>query len=291
MKFERKKIGIISVIELKSWRVKALYMVLLVFMMIVALTCLLPPLWVMLSSFKTTAEFSQIPARLFPEHIDLSKIARVWKKTNFLRAYGATFIMILGDLAFTLVINGLAGYVLSRLKPKGSMLVFTVILWTMMVPNTMGMVPLYMTFVNLSMINTYLPMWLMAGANAFYILLFKGFFDSISISYIEAARIDGCSDAGIFARIIVPMSKPVIVTVSIFTINSAWGNFFWPYMVLKKNELAPVGLKIYQLQTQAIISIDEYMMSLMFVIIPAVLVFLIFQKYIMEGFTLGGIKG
>ncbi|MEG2670553.1 MAG: ABC transporter permease subunit, partial [Oscillospiraceae bacterium] len=153
----------------------------------------------------------------------------------------------------------------------------------------------FMTFIDfpifhVNLINTYLPMWMMAGANAFYIMLFKSFFDSIPISYIEAARLDGCSNLGIFTRIILPLSKPLIMVIAIFSFNGAWENFFWPYLVLKDTNIQTVAVEIFKLKVSGI-AIDEFMVVLLFSIAPPAIIFIFLQKYIMTGFTLGGIKG
>ena len=123
-----------------------------------------------------------------------------------------------------LLFCGLAGYVLSRLKPKGSSVVQTLVFWTILIPTSMGMVPLYMSLVNMKMLDSYIPFWLMAGANAFNTILFKSFFDGISKTYMEAARLDGAGELKIFSKIILPLSKPIFMTVAIFCFNESWGD-------------------------------------------------------------------
>lgn len=259
-----------------------------------ALLCILPVLWIFLSGFKSTAEFNQVPPTLLPETFDFSKLLTVWKKTDLGMSFVATIYMVAGDLAFTLIVNGLGGYVLSRLKPKGTGIVLMLILWTMMLPTSINMVPLFISFMDftplhLNLIDTFFPMWFMSGANAFNLMLFKSFFDSIPLSYVEAARIDGCSDGGIFMKIILPLSKPIMMTVAIFTFSGSWGAFLWPYLVIQSKTLMTIGVKLYNLKS--ITSIDEYMLSLAFVLIPPTIVFMLFQKHIMQGFSVGGIKG
>lgn len=291
--FDNKEKGFITKVELKQTKVKVFYWVIFGILFAVSLIFIIPTIWLILSAFKDTQEFMKVPPTIIPKSFDLSKIASVWRKGAFGTSFPATIVMVLGELFFCLSINGMAGYVLSRMKPRGSKLVMTLVLWTMMMPDSVGMVPRFITFVDFpifhfSLMDSYLPMWLMAGANAFYVLLFKSFFDSISISYLEAAKIDGCSDKGIFLKIILPLSKPIFMTVSIFTVTGSWGSFFWPYLLIKSEHLKPVGLKIFNLQK--LITVDEYSMSLLFVIVPPAIFFLFFQKYIIEGVSLGGVK-
>ena len=169
------------------------------------------------------------------------------------------------------------------------MLVFSLMLWTMMLPNTVGLVPLYKHIINVKLLNSFIPLWLMRGASAYYVIVFKSFFDSISKEYIEAARIDGCTDLMIFFRIVVPLSKPVIMVITLFTLNGVWSDFLWPYLTLTDKNLFTVMVKLYRMGTNY--SIDKKMIAMTFAIIPPIILFAIFQKHIMTGFSLGGIKG
>lgn len=285
--------GIIQPIEGRYPKMIALRAVFYIIFILLACVFLLPLLWMIISSFKTTQEFIQIPPTLFPEHWDFGKLARVWEKTKLGKAYWNTVVMMVGELAFLLVSNGLAGYVLSRLKPTGTKLVLALTLLSMMMPNNLTMVPLFITFtkvpiLGVSLLNTYFPMWLMAGVRCFTVMMYKSFFDGIPISYIESARLDGCTDLGIFFRIMLPLSKPIIVTSLIFGMTDGWGAFLWPYLVLSDQNLITVGVKAYSLGTQGM---DESLMGLMFIAIPPILFFVFFQKYIMHGMSAGGVKG
>ncbi len=294
-RFSEKRGTLISVVDLKQKKYRAVYWSFFAVMVLLVLICLVPVLWLILSSFKDMNEFLQVPPTFIPKSFHPEKIWEAWQSMHFGKYYLNTIILAGGSWLMSIVINGLAGYVLSRLKPKGSTMVFTLILWTMMMPTSVSMVPLFMTFIDFpifhfSLLNTYLPMWLIAGANAFNVLLFKSFFDSIPISYIEAAKLDGCSNLGIFTRIVVPMSKPVIAVVSIFSINAAWDDFLWPYLVLKDTSLHTVMVQIFTMKTTGYPA-DLHIIAIMFAIIPPCIIFMIFQKHIMEGFSLSGIKG
>ena len=282
-------------IDLKNPIVKAVHISLMIVMIIISLTFIIPVLWVLLSSFKETKEFFQVPPAIFPEKFDFSKIAYVWEKAGLGKVYLSTIYMMLGSLIVSLASNGLAGYVLSRLKPRGSQLVVVLVLWSMMMPGGLSMVPLFISFtkeipiLGRNLMDSYIPLWMMSGASAFNVLLFKGFFDGISKSYLEAARIDGCSEVGIFTKIVMPLSKPVFMSVSIFVFTGGWGNFMWPYLLIKDENLMPIGVRTYLLQP--VLPQDEYFMMLIFVILPPIIFFCIFQKYIMGGVSLGGVKG
>lgn len=283
--------------DLKTLKGQLFYWIMFAMLILVSIVCLFPPLWVFLSSFKDIKEFLSIPPTIIPKSFHPEKLVEVWNLLNLGRYYWNSLFMALGDLFFAVVVNGLVGYVISRMKPKGSKLIFTLILWTMMMPTSVSMVPLFMSFVDvpylgLNLTDTYWPMWLQSGANAFNIMMFKSFFDSIPMSYLEAARIDGCSNFRIFRKIILPLSRPFIMVISIFTINGSWENFMWPYLVLKDTSLQTVAVKLYTFQqANSGISVDQYMIVLLFSIIPPTIIFILFQKHIMGGFTVGGVKG
>ncbi len=263
-------------------------------LIILAMISLLPPLWVFFSAFKNINEFLATPPTIIPRSFEPHKIIEAWEQANFGTAYINTIIIGGGQLIINLLFNGLAGYSLSRLKPKGWKLVFMLVTWTMMMPHTVNMVPLYMTFIDMPIIhvnlsNTYIPLYIMAGAQPFTMLLFKSFFDSIHMSYLEAARIDGCTELGIFFKIILPLSKPVIFSVSLFALNGIWGDFFWPYLLLRDERLLPTGVKIYKLAGTA--RKDIYFMVMIFVMLPPIIIYFTFQKYLMKGLSIGGVKG
>lgn len=281
-------------IDLKNPGVKCVHILLTLGMLLLSMLFIIPVLWVFLSAFKDTQEFFKVPPTIFPEKFDISKIRDVWEKADLGKVYISTICMMLGSLVVSLTSNGLAGYVLSRLKPKGSQLIVTLVLWSMMMPSGLSMVPLFISFtkeipiIGTNLMDSYIPLWMMSGASAFNVLLFKGFFDGISKSFLEAARIDGCSEVGIFTRIVMPLSKPVFMSVSIFVFTGGWGNFMWPYLLIKDENMIPIGVRTYLLQP--ILPQDEYFMILIFVILPPIIFFCIFQKYIMGGVSLGGVK-
>lgn len=284
-----KRTGVISDLDMHIPKVKAGYWINLILLVLIAVVCLIPLLWTLVSAFKDTKEFYSMPPTIIPKSFNSDALGIVWRKTNLLKSYMNTFYIAAGELGFCIVINGLGGYVLSRLKPKGYRMIFSCIFWTMLMPHSVKMVPLFITFVKANLTNSFLPMWMMAGANAFNVLLFKSFFDGIPQSYLESARLDGCNNMQIFYKIIIPLSKPIIVTVSIFTVNGACSSFMWPYLLLTDEMLVPMAVKIYMLKTE--IPMNEYMIAMIFIMIPTTVLFLLTQKHIMDGVNVGGIKG
>ncbi len=289
MEKKRQRTGVINELDYKQFHGKVLYWVLFIAMIIIAFIAMAPPVWVMLSSVKDIKEFYQIPPTLLPHSFDFSKIGKAWQTLDFTSYYANTFIITAGTIVVRVVFNGLAGYAMSKLKPKGWKVVFGLALGSMMIPSQVSMIPVYLNIVNMKMLNSFLPLILMAGFNAFSAIIFKSFFDGIPSTLVEAAQIDGCSAIGIFFKIMVPLSKPVIATIAIMAFTSAWGDFLMPLLVLKDTKLQTIMLAVYTLNGE--LPQDQVMVILTFAIIPPAIIFIIFQKNIMHGVTMSGIKG
>lgn len=284
---------LISDSDIKRPVYKVIYSLIIIFLVFMCMMTILPTLWIFASAFKNTKEFLAIPPTIIPRSFEPKKVIDVWANVNFIRYLKNSVILILGDLACTIVFNGMAGYVFSKLKPAGSSFVYRLVFITMLLPTSMNMIPLYSEFVNfpilgINITGSFIPLWMMSAFSAFNIMLFKNFFDSVPLSIVEAARIDGESEIGIFSKIIIPLSKPIIMVVAIFTTVAAWGSFMWPYLVLKKETMQPVAVMLFNMQSQ--LPVDKYMVVMMLSIIPPLVIFFCFSKQIMGGMTIGGVK-
>lgn len=293
--FDNMDKGILASSDMKQIKYRILYFSMVLIMLCYAAIVFIPSIWMILSGFKDVSEMYATPVKFFPENIRLSKLGEAWSRMKFYKYYINTGILAIGSVVFDVVINGLAGYVLSRLKPKGTKFVYAMIVLLMMMPATTSIVTKYMVFrdfpyLHINMLNSYFPLWLMCAGNMFNIVLFKTSFDSISNSLVEAARIDGANDITIFFRIIIPLSVPVIMTVSIFTFNGQFGNFFWPYLVLSDNSKTVLGVLLYKVRTSNL-TMDYQMLTILFAIIPQLIIFIIFNRYIIGGVNIGGVKG
>ena len=287
--------GILTNIDMRQAKYKFLYSAIMIILLLWCLgICLYPILWIILSGFKDVEELYAIPSTFFPKNFQISKIAKVWNEMKFWKTYGNTFMLAGGAAVFNMVISGLAGYVISKVKPIGSKVVFTILFWIMLLPTTMSTVPVYMTIMDFpilhfSMLDSFLPLWLMV-VNAFDIILFKNFFDGISDSLVEAAKIDGASNIRIFWQIMVPLSIPVFCVVGIFTFNGNIGSFLMPLLTLTSADKTVLAVQLYKMKS-ASYTMDYQMLAIIFSMIPQVVVFVIFQKQIMGGINVGGVKG
>lgn len=301
-KFEKKQPGIIASTDLRTVKGQALYWIFFAILIVVAVVAIVPMIWTIATAFKDTKEIYS-SFSFFPKNMTFSKawsrLAEAWSALHLEKSIFNTLYMSLGALVLKLVICGLGGYALSKLKPRGSKLVFVLVVWTMMMPHQIRMVPNYITCLHfpfaldvnmgVSLLDTYWPIWLGQCSDTFTVLLFKNAFDALSDSYVEAARIDGCSDLGIFFKIMVPLSTPIIIYVSIGVLTAAWSDFMGPLIYLSENEVLP--LRIYRLKNEPGIKMNTYFMALVFSCIPTFLIYVLFQRQIMGGVNVGGVKG
>lgn len=289
VKFNEKTEGLINFCELKKVRFKLLYWLMFAILIFISLVCIVPIIWVVVSAVKPTEEMYRVPPTIFPESFDLGVLKNAWQKVQFGKYFLNSAIIIVGAWVCDVFFNGICGYVLSRLKPKGTKLVTNLMFWTLLMANV-SMVPLYETFVSLGGIGHFWPLWLQSGCIAFNVLLFRNFFNSIPMSYIEAARIDGLSELKIFFKIIIPLSVPIIMVVTIFSVSHQWSNFMWPYLILSGDRV-PVSVKLFMLDSNDNIMENEKMAIMLFSIIPPAIMYCLFSKHIMGGVSMTGIKG
>ena len=301
-KFDNKQTGVLSSSDLKTVYGKVIYWTFFVILLIVSVMAFLPAIWTVLTAFKDTQEI-YAAFSFFPENMSwgkaISRIIESWKALQLGESFINTIVLSIGNLVVRIVVCGFGGYVLSKLKPKGSKLIFALVVWTMMMPSQIRMVPNYISWLHfpfasdngfgVNILDTYWPMWLGAGADTFAVLLFKNAFDALSNSYVEAAKLDGCSDYGVFFRIMLPLAMPVIIYESINVLSAAWSEFFTPLLVLDKNVVVP--LSIYRLKADTSVQMNTYFMALVFASIPPFIIFVVFQKRILGGIDVGGVKG
>lgn len=301
---DRKQVGVINPSDLKTFKGQLVYWAIFSVLVILCLICIVPTLWVLCTGFKDTQEIYQ-GASFFPKNFNWDSAVENIQTAVRIIGYGSacvnTTLLTIGDIVFSLASCTLAGFVLSRLKPAGIKFVFVLIVWTMLIPGQLRTVPLFISWLDfpflaklpgeVSLMNTYWPMWLGCAANAFNIILFKNHFDSISMSLVEAARIDGLSDLGILWKIMIPLSGPIIVYTTIMTVMGSWSNFFTGYLVLTEKKYQILPVRLFLLQGASGIKMNTVMIGSILSSLPMFIVFVIFQKQIIGGVNIGGVKG
>ncbi|WP_281166014.1 carbohydrate ABC transporter permease [Liquorilactobacillus sicerae] len=244
-----------------------------------------PFLWMILSSFKSNAEISQMSQSLLPRHWTLQNYKDLFITGNFGVYLKNTLIITLFSFG-GMLLNAMAGYGFAKFKFKGRGVLFIAVLATMMIPGQVTMIPVYLILNQAHLTNTLTGIVLPSLVGAFSIFLFRQFMSNISDSIIEAARLDGASEWYIFWHIILPISKPVLAVQGILTFIGGWNSFLWPLIVANDQKYYTLSVGLQLLQGQHTSDYGLQMAGSSFMVIPIVIIFLIFQKYILQGFNI-----
>lgn len=250
-----------------------------------ALVTIAPFLWMILSSFKSNTEISQMNQSILPHHWTLQNYKDLFISGNF-GVYLKNTLIITGFSFIGLLLNAMAGYGFAKFKFKGRGVLFIAVLATMMIPGQVTMIPVYLILNQAHLTNTLTGIILPSLVGAFSIFLFRQFMSNISDSIIEAARLDGASEWYIFWHIILPISKPVLAVQGILTFIGGWNSFLWPLIIANDQKYYTLSVGLQLLQGQHTSDYGLQMAGSSFMVIPIVIIFLIFQKYILQGFNI-----
>lgn len=271
--------------------------VLYILLILIVVLFISPFLWSVTSALKPEKDIVSYPPKWIADKMTLENFAEVLSKFPFLRWLLNSIVVSVIVTIIVIILDSLAGYALARLRFRGRNILFIIIISMLFIPLQVYVVPLFILFVKLNLLNTYTAMILPLTATVTGVYLFKVFFESIPRELEDAARIDGCSDFGIFYYIMLPLSKPILASVAILNFIISWNNFLLPLIVISKQELKtlPVGLAQFMgVSGGAAGSAPAYGLSLAgacMSIIPTICLFVFLQKYFVQGIATSGIKG
>lgn len=295
---------LVSDIDLRNMRTRVLYWSVFTILLLGAVTTVVPFLWGFLSSMKPASEIFGVPPTFFPRPAtrplewNWAIFAEVWQGSKFVRYFWNTFLLAVCCWFMALAPAALAGYALSKLRAPAAKLIALLFFMTLMVPGIAYLAPLFLTVkrvpifhVNLMQIFAGYPAIILpAGVSAFNIFLFKSFFDDIPASLIEAARIDGSSELGILWRVVMPLSYSVFAVVSIFSFMGTWNEFLWPLLTINDPPWYTIMLRLYYYDLQGEVGKNKVLAALMIASTPPLVLFALFQKKIMQGIAMTGVK-
>jgi len=264
----------------------------MVVLIVLAALYLLPLVWMFSTSFKTVQQSIASPPVVIPWPPDFSAFPNAISRMNFLGALRNTLLYAVPSVIGTLVSCSLVAYGFAIVKWPGRDIVFVIVLATMMLPSQVTLIPLYVIYAKLGWINTYLPLVIPSFLGVpFFIFLLRQFFRGIPVDLLDAARIDGCSDLRILWRIVVPLSKPALITVGLLTFIDKWNDFYGPLIYLQKPELRPLSLALQVFQAAHSTDWPQLMAASVLVAAPLVIMYFVAQRWFIEGITLTGSKG
>nr|WP_322743579.1 carbohydrate ABC transporter permease [Romeria gracilis] len=261
-------------------------------MMVIAIAMLLPLFWLVSTAFKSPSEnIFEFPPRFIPQQPTLNNFVSVWQTNPFGRYFFNSTLIAVITVGLNLVFCSLAAYPLARLAFRGREVIFSVIVSTILIPFQIVMIPLYILTVQLGLRNTYLGVIFPAIASAFGIFLMRQAFQTVPKELEEAARMDGCSELGIWWHVMLPAVRPALVTLAIFVFIGSWSDFLWPLIVLDRPEYYTLPLGVARLAGS--FSLDWRLIAAGSVIsiVPIILFFVVAQRYIVPSETGSGVKG
>lgn len=248
--------------------------------------------WMVLTSLKSQHEIYANPPTILPDIILWGNYVDVFKKIPYIRYVINTLTISLSAVIGQIISSTMVAYSMSKINWAGKKYFFPIIIATMMIPYQVTMIPLYMIYKKLGFTGTYLPLILPNFlGSAYYIFLLRQFFVTVPSSLIEAATIDGANEARIFVRIMLPLCKPAITTVAIFTFMANWSDFMGPLLYLNKAEMYTLSIGLQAFVQTHYVEWGLLMAASTIFTVPIIILFFSAQKYFIEGITITGIKG
>jgi len=271
----------------KSFSIKNVFIY--IFLVIGAFISIMPFLWLVTTSLKPPGKIFSAPL-LVPTHFHYENYIEAWNSVPFARYIINSTIMSLGIVICQTLFSAMAGYAFAKINFKFKDALFLIFLITMMIPDSVKMIPNFLTIKNLGWYDTYAALIVPRAASVFAIFLFRQFFLSIPRSIEESARLEGCGLFRLFFQIVLPLSKPVMVTNILFSFLFAWNDFLWPLIITDSQKMRTIQVGLSYFQGRYGVRWELLSAATIFAILPSFIVFIIAQKYFIEGISTSGLK-
>jgi multiple sugar transport system permease protein len=255
-----------------------------------AVVMMAPLIWMVLASSKTLPEILKVPPTLLPEALRLDNYRTVLGDTQFVRYFFNSMIVAAITIASVLITSSMAGYAFAKFEFPGRNVIFALVLATLMIPFQVRVIPLYVLANDLHLLDTYAGLVLPGLVDAFGIFLMRQYLQSIPSELLDAARVDGASEVTIFVRIVLPLAKPALSALAIFTLVASWESFLWPLLVISSPDKFTLPLGLAQFAGRYVTRVDLQMAAATLTILPLLIVFLFMQRRFVEGMATAGLK-
>lgn len=260
-------------------------------LVLVSILMLLPLVWMISAGLKPLGETMAYPPRLLPIEWRLQNFSEAWAQANFTRVLWNSVFVAVGTTVLSVAINSAAGYAFAKYDFPGRNVLFYLTLGTLMIPFQVIMIPLFLLLRDFHMLNTYSGLIWPRVADAFGIFLLRQFLQSIPNELIEAARVDGAPEWVIFGRIVLPLAKPALAVLAIFTFMWRWNDLLWPLIAVSNPKMYTVQVALATFQREFYVE-WHYLMALTTIsVLPVLLLYVFFQRYFVQGISLSGLKG
>jgi multiple sugar transport system permease protein len=252
---------------------------------------LAPFAWMLSTSLKQTGASFTLPPQWLPRPVTLAQYKTLFAQMNFARATFNSFVVAVSVTVLGLFINSLAGYGFAKYQFPGRQKLFGLLLASMMIPGQVAMLPLFMMFNKLGLLNNYLGLIIPGTASMFGIFLLKQFMMSIPDALLDSARIDGASEWRIYWQVVLPLTKPALATLGVFSFMGAWNDFLWPLIIMTKQSMYTLPVALANLTGEEHRTQYELLMAgSVVVVLPVAILFLAMQRFYMSGITAGSVK-
>ena len=258
---------------------------------LLAVASLAPLAWMVSVSFMPAGQASGFPPPLLPSAATLDNYHALFARVGLGRNFANSLLVSGVITVLSLLVNTMAGYAFAKLRFAGRERIFQVLLAALVIPAQVAMLPLFLMMKGLGLANNFGGVIVPALATVFGIFLVRQYARTIPDELLEAARIDGASEARIFLQIVLPMLKPVLVTLAIFTFMASWNDFMWPLIVLTDQAHYTLPVALASLSREHIQDVEMMMAGAVVTVLPVLLLFLALQRYYIQGLLLGSVKG
>lgn len=257
---------------------------------LVVVVTLAPVLWMFSASLMTSGESGMYPPHFVPLTITFEHYARLFTQLNLSRYLLNSTVLSISITFISLFINSMAGYAFAKYRFAGRDRIFRLLIASMVVPAQVTMLPMFLMLNKMGLVNTYWGLIIPGMASIFGIFLIRQFAFSIPDSLIEAARMDGASDFRIYWTVILPLCKPILVTLAIFTFMGTWNDFLWPLIIMTDDSMYTLPVALANLMGEHAQDTELMMAGSVLTILPVMLVFIVLQKYYIQGIMVGSVK-
>lgn len=252
---------------------------------------LFPLLWMVSVSLMAPGEASSSPPPLLPASPTLAGYRELFERADMGRSLANSLALAVLATALSLAFNVAAGYAFAKLRFAGRELLWRILLGLMLIPSQVAMIPLFLMLKEVGLVNTYAGVLVPSAANVFGIFLVRQYALSIPDELLEAARVDGASELRIFTEIVLPVLRPILVTLAIFAFLGSWNDFLWPLIVLTDDAKQTLPVALASLGREHAGDSELMMAGAVVTIVPVLIVFLALQRYYMSGLLAGSVKG
>ncbi|MBI4429993.1 MAG: carbohydrate ABC transporter permease [Ignavibacteriales bacterium] len=259
-------------------------------MLVAAVLTIAPGIWMVSASFMPAGQASSFPPRLFPLQITVEHYVDLFTRLELARYLVNSLALSLSITGISLFLNSMAGYAFAKHRFAGRDRIFRLLVAEMIIPAQVTTLPLFLMLNKVGLINTYAGVLVASMATIYGIFLMRQFALSIPDSLIEAARMDGASEFKIYWSIILPLCKPILVTLAIFTFMGAWNDFFWPLIVLTDDSMYTLPVALAILSGEHVQDTELMMAGSVLTVMPVLIIFVLMQKAYIEGIMIGSVK-